>query len=148
MGREWTVLAAAIFVATLGGCATITRGSTNQIQITSDPVGATARLSNGMMCMTPCTLQMGRKEEFSVTFEKPGFEPQTIPVKTEVAGAGAAGVAGNLILGGVVGIAADAATGAALEHVPNPVIANLVPIRRAEPPGPEPTPRRQRPPGS
>jgi hypothetical protein len=49
---------------------------------------------------------------------------------------------GNVIVGGVVGVGVDAVSGAALEHVPNPVTVVLRPI------GPEPrapaTPRRRR----
>ena len=88
----------------------------------------------GHTCVTPCTLQFNRKDEFTVTISKAGFHSIEIPVTTQVAGAGAAGFAGNLVLGGVVGMAADAATGATLEHVPNPVIANLEPVKRGETP--------------
>ncbi len=62
-------------------------------------------------------------------------------VRTQVASAGAAGFAGfagNILLGGIIGMGADAATGATLEHVPNPVSATLVPISR--PPGGEAQP--------
>ena len=48
-----------------------------------------------------------------------------MPVGTRVAGAGAAGFAGNVLVGGVVGMAVDAATGATLEHYPNPVMLTL-----------------------
>ena len=134
--RALPVMLAALMCA---GCATVTRGTTSNVQFLSEPAGATVTTSLGHSCVTPCTLVIGRKEEFSATFALPGHEPQTIPVKTEVAGAGAAGFAGNVILGGVVGMAADAATGATLEHVPNPVSARLVPTHRAAPVTPRPT---------
>jgi hypothetical protein len=73
--------------------------------------------------MTPCTLTVDRKAEFSVVFNLPGYAEQVIEVKSQLAGAGAAGFAGNVIVGGVVGMGVDAATGATLEHVPNPVHA-------------------------
>ena len=117
----------------MGGCATITRGTTDQIQIQSEPSEARATTSLGQSCQTPCTLQVSRKDEFTVSFQKEGYEPQQIDVKTQVAGSGAAGFAGNILLGGVVGMGADVATGAALEHVPNPVRASLVPIAPAKP---------------
>jgi hypothetical protein len=135
--------------AACGGCASITRGHTNQVQITSQPSGAEARTSMGHACTTPCTLQFNRKDEFVVTISKPGFHTEEIPVVTRVAGAGVAGIAGNVILGGVVGMAVDASSGATLEHFPNPVIAQLEPvrkgqqprvIRRAPPPPPAPPP--------
>jgi len=109
----------------LAGCATVTRGLTNQIQITSEPTGAEVRTSLSHTCTTPCTLTVDRKAEFSVVYTLPGYKEQTIEVKTALAGAGAAGFAGNVLVGGVVGMGVDAATGATLEHMPNPVHAIL-----------------------
>jgi hypothetical protein len=136
-------IAAMLLVAvSLGGCATITRGISDQIQITSEPSGVRATTSMGHSCTTPCTLTVSRKDEFTVKFEQAGYETQEVPVKTGVAGAGAAGFAGNIVIGGVVGMAADAATGATLEHIPNPVHADLQPIA-VMPAGPQ---ARSRPP--
>ena len=118
----------------LSGCATITRGTTDQVQIMSDPSGADARTSLGQTCVTPCTLQMSRKDEFTVTVSKSGFTEESVPVKTQVAGSGAAGFAGNVLLGGIIGMGADAYTGATMEHVPNPVSVTLRPL----PPPPAP----------
>jgi hypothetical protein len=59
-----------------------------------------------------------------------------VPVATKFAGAGAAGLAGNVLVGGVVGMGVDVATGATLEHFPNPVAANLVPVAKPEVPAP------------
>lgn len=124
----------------LGGCATVTRGTTNQIQITSEPSGATVRTSLNHTCTTPCTLTVERKSEFSVVFTMDGFKEQIIEVKTQVAGAGVAGIAGNVIVGGVVGMGVDAATGSTLEHVPNPVHAVL----QKNAPAPRTPPARRR----
>jgi hypothetical protein len=136
-GRSIVAMAAAVF--TLGGCATITRGTTDQLQITSDPPDATARTSLGHSCVTPCTLTISRKDEFNVVISKPGYQDETVEVKTQVAGAGAAGFAGNVLLGGVVGMGADVATGATLEHIPNPVSVVLMPL----PAPPRQPPRRK-----
>jgi len=122
------------FALIASGCASITRGTTDQVQINSDPPEAQVRTSLGHACTTPCTLQFNRKDEFTVTFTKPGYHTTEIGVTTQVANAGAAGFAGNVLLGGVVGMAADASTGATLEHVPNPVSAKLAPLRNGEHP--------------
>jgi PEGA domain len=129
---------------TLAGCATITRGTTSQVQIQSEPPGALAQTSTGFSCTTPCTITVPRKDEFSVVFSKPGYRDETVDVKTQIAGAGAAGFAGNVILGGIIGMGADAATGATLEHVPNPVSVTLVPAQRPSAPA---KPKRTRPEG-
>lgn len=117
----------------LANCATVTRGTVNQVQIISEPSGAEARTSIGHTCTTPCTLTVDRKSEFTVSYSKEGFAEASVPVATRLAGAGAAGLAGNILIGGVVGIVADAATGATLEHYPNPVSATLQPLRPARP---------------
>jgi hypothetical protein len=111
----------------LAGCATVTRGTTDRVQVVSETSGAQASTSIGQSCpSTPCTFEVSRKSEFIVTFRKEGFQEATVPVRTRIPGAGAAGFAGNLLLGGVVGMGVDAATGATMEHYPNPVTARLV----------------------
>jgi len=123
--------AALVSALCVAGCATVTRGTSEAMQITSEPSGAQASTSTGFSCTTPCTLTVNRKDEFVVKFEEPGYRPQEIPVKTQIAGSGAAGFAGNIVAGGIVGMVADAATGATLEHVPNPIHADLVPAETA-----------------
>ena len=82
-----------------------------------------------MVCpATPCTFEAPHKNEFTATFSLPGYRSAEVPVLTRVGGGGVAGIAGNVILGGIVGVAVDAPSGAALEHYPNPVHASLVPL--------------------
>jgi hypothetical protein len=107
---------------------------TDQVQIASDPPEAQARTSMGHVCVTPCTLQFSRKDEFTVLISKPGYHSAEIAVTTRIAGAGVAGFAGNVLLGGVVGMGVDAVSGATLEHVPNPVSATLVRLKKGEQP--------------
>ena len=52
-------------------------------------------------------------------------------VGTRLASAGAVGFAGNVLVGGIVGMGVDAASGATLEHHPNPVVAVLQPVAPA-----------------
>jgi hypothetical protein len=116
------------------GCATVTRGTSDQVQIQSSPSGATVRTSLGHSCVTPCTITVNRKDEFVVTFTKHGFQTVEIPVRTAVQMGGGGAFAGNILAGGIVGMGADLATGAANDHVPNPVIAELMPDRPGAPP--------------
>jgi hypothetical protein len=131
-----SILLASACALALSGCATITRGTSNQVQLRSNPEEARATTSMGQSCQTPCTITVGRKDEFAVRFEKEGFETQSVEVKTQLAGTGAAGFAGNVLIGGVIGMGADVVTGATLEHIPNPVQVDLVPLRKIEPPRP------------
>src|SRR6266436_5081550 len=141
MAKLIQAIAAAAIASLCASCATITRGTSEQIQIVSDPPGAEARTSMGFVCVTPCTLQVGRKDEFTVTVSKPGYQPAEVPVATKVNTGGGAAFAGNVLIGGLVSMAADASTGAGLDHYPNPVEVDLVPLKPARPMSPKSTPR-------
>jgi hypothetical protein len=134
--------------ALVGGCASVARGTTENISIASTPSGAEAVISGldvPTACLTPCAVVVKRNADISVAFQKEGFEPQIVQLTKEIQGAGAAGFAGNLLLGGVVGMGVDAVTGAATDHKPNPVIVTLQALAPPAPP-PRATPRRPRPP--
>jgi|SRR5581483_8716715 len=147
---------AVVLAAALGGCASITRGSTEQLQIVSEPPGATVTSiiipkcgDNpcprsdldpraiepvqegpvvGPTCITPCLITVNRADEFQLTFTLPGYRPETIKSEIRTAVGGAVGVAGNAIIGGAVGVLVDTGTGAIYEHYPNPVSVTLTPI--------------------
>jgi len=119
---------AACALAGLSACATVTRGTTEAFTVESTPPGAKVKTSNGYTCdATPCTWKMARKSEFSVEVSKPGYKTATAQVTNQIAGAGAAGLAGNVIVGGIIGIGVDAVSGAALELKPNPMHITLEP---------------------
>jgi hypothetical protein len=109
----------------LAACATVTRGTTNVVQFRTEPPGAFAITSMSQTCITPCTITVGRKDEFAVRFSLAGYKDATIEVRTQIAGTGVLGVAGNAVIGGVIGVGVDVVTGSALDHVPNPVVVTL-----------------------
>src|SRR5258708_25434867 len=122
--------AAALLLPCLG-CASVTRGTTENISIATTPAGATADISGleiPTACVTPCVVQAKRNADITVAINKEGYEPQVIPLTKEIPAPGAAGFAGNILLGGLVGMGVDAATGAALDHKPNPVTVTLQPV--------------------
>lgn len=122
-----------VIAVLMAGCATVTRGTTEQVTFTSEPAGAAVETTSGLRCAaTPCTFDIARKSEFSATFLLPGYEEQKVDVVAELAGNGAAGFAGNVLIGGVVGMGADAATGATLDHRPNPVHAVMIQVKSPE----------------
>ncbi len=73
-------------------------------------------------CVTPCVVQAKRSADITITINKDGYEPQIVRLVKDIPGSGAAGFAGNLLLGGVIGMGVDAAAGAALDHKPSQVI--------------------------
>lgn len=162
--RTFSVVALAFALAS---CATVFRGSTDQVQFDSEPTGAIVRSTivppcgnapcasataqgaadgapygqsdlqvppePGPACTTPCMAEVPRNRELLVTFSKAGYLDLTVPLKTKVAGAGAAGMAGNVVLGGAVGLVVDTASGAALDHYPNPLKVVLQPVPDVKP---------------
>lgn len=128
MGRVKLGLAGAlvVLVATGSGCATVTRGRYQAWTIDSAPGGAVVSLSNGERCETPCTLKLRRKYPFAVHVCKVGFHPVNTMVQSQISGAGAMGMAGNVLIGGLVGVGVDAGTGATRDLQPNPLVITLV----------------------
>src|ERR1700738_5319161 len=130
------LLSAAIALPCLG-CASVTRGTTENISISTTPSGATAEIAGleiPTACVTPCVVQAKRSADITVAINKDGYEPQIIPLTKEVPATGAAGFAGNILAGGLVGMGVDAVTGAALDHKPNPGIVTLKPRAPASAP--------------
>ncbi len=139
------------------GCASITRGTDDKLEITTEPPGATVELTRTkgkftdkqlikaigeeqalelldgektyegpISKTTPTTFVVPRKGEYTLVISKQGYQSQEVLVGNKVVGAGATGMAGNIILGGVIGLGVDAATGAAKDLTPNPVHLLLV----------------------
>jgi hypothetical protein len=129
-----------------GGCASVARGTSEQVAFDTVPSGAEVRVvianSGGgldqqgyaippgnMGCVTPCVLQMKRADKMAVTITKPGFEVESFALNPEVSGAGVGtAVVGNFLIGGVIGAAVDGVSGAMLDHCPNPVKIALRPL--------------------
>lgn len=122
-----TVIAVMTLSLALCNCATITRGTTQALTITSDPTGVDIRLSSGLSCQTPCALEVKRRPGFVVTAEKEGYRTVTTNVVSSISGGGGTAMAGNLILGGVIGAGVDASNGSMNELAPNPLHIVLEP---------------------
>ncbi len=100
--------------AVLAGCATMIRGTEQEIFINSEPEGAEVTLSNGQQCVTPCRLKAQRKESLQITVRKEGCNTITTAMVPTLAGAG-------VILGGLI----DYGTGAVYDLQPNPLFVTL-----------------------
>lgn len=107
----------AVSIALIGltGCATMIRGTEQQVSINTIPVGAQIQLSNGMSCVSPCTLTVPRNQSLTMTITREGCAPQTASMVPVLAGAG-------VILGGLI----DYGTGAVYDLQPNPLTVTLI----------------------
>jgi hypothetical protein len=98
----------------VAGCATIVKGTTQTIVInTPGAPGAMCTLASSDMgtksVVTPATITVGKsKENISVTCQKECYQDGIAVIVSNTE----AMTAGNIILGGVVGLGVDAATGA------------------------------------
>lgn len=110
----------------LPACATITRGSSQEFTVESTPPGARVSTSNGFQCeATPCTFRMPRKDAFRATVSMNGYVTQEHQIASGISGGGAAGMAGNVIFGGVIGAVVDGSSGAMNDLTPNPLVVIL-----------------------
>lgn len=106
------LVVAAVLVA--GGCATIVKGTTQQVALTTPGAdGATCTLvSEGIgsrVVTTPATLVLDKSQHsIAVTCKKPCYQDGVgiISSNTETM------AAGNILAGGVIGLGVDAASGA------------------------------------
>lgn len=123
------IILAVALIAPLAACATITRGTTQAFTVETEPGGAAVSTSNGLTCpATPCTFaRVPRESEFTVTVSKPGYQTSTHTVTHETAGGGGAAMAGNVLVGGLIGAAIDGNNGATQNLVPNPLRISLTP---------------------
>jgi len=107
----------------LNGCASIMTGRYQAIPISSNPPGAKVIIDGNQTLTTPCTVQLLRKQNHVITIEKEGYESESVTLISVVSGA----VAGNIILGGLIGTGIDAASGAAKKLTPESISVNLRP---------------------
>ena len=121
-----------VLCSMFASCTSITRGTEDVLSIETSPSNAQVRLSNGMRCTsTPCALRMPRRSQVVLNITRTGGEPVIVNVTHRRSNAGAAGLAGNVLLGGLLGIVGglgfflDGVSGSPQDLVPNPVKVSM-----------------------
>lgn len=114
----------------LTGCATVIKGRTQTVPVSSDPTGAEIIVNQIPMGVTPSQLELRRKDDHLITLRKDGYAPASVPVLKSVGGA----VWGNILAGGIIGWGVDATTGAQYNLSPETVFVRLRPISGGEAP--------------
>ena len=123
-----SILAISGFVA---GCATIVRGSSETIEITTSPSGAMIKLSSGQSARSPSTFEVPRKGTIFVTITKDGYETVETKLISSIEGASLGlGTAANLLTLPVVNDVVDYNSGANYSHKPNPLHVELTPLKK------------------
>lgn len=98
-------------------CATVINGTTQKIPLTSEPMGASVVVDGQRVGYTPTQVQLKRKNSHLITFEKEGYESETVKLEPVLS----AVVAGNIVAGGFIGWGVDAITGSQYRLIPETV---------------------------
>ncbi len=127
--KFYSLVGVAFATLLLSSCGSITRGTTEDVTIKTMPEDAAIRTSLGPGCpRSPCTFPVKRKNNFTAFAEREGYKPGSIEIGTKISGGGAAGFAGNVIAGGIIGMGVDAYNKSSWDHFPDPAIIVLEPI--------------------
>ncbi len=114
-------LAMAVAILGLAGCASIMHGTTQGISISSAPTGAQVAVNNVEVGTTPVVAELKRKDQHVVQVMLDGYEPFEMALNRSVSG----WVWGNIVFGGIIGLAVDAATGGLYKLSPEQVRAEM-----------------------
>lgn len=110
------ILAVVVF-----GCATIMHGTSQEIGIQSKPTGATVTIDNKEYGTTPVVAKLSRKDHHTVHLTLDGYQPFDATITRSTSG----WVWGNIVFGGLIGLAVDAITGGLYKLKPEQVEAEL-----------------------
>jgi len=125
MKKICILLFAILLFNNLSGCATIFSGSSEDIDLSSDPTGAKVLVNGAKEGKTPIKLNFKKGKEYSIEFVKEGYESKTFRLGYSI---GAGWIILD-ILSGIVGIIIDAATGNWNDFDVSAYKANLEPIK-------------------
>ncbi|MFH0926664.1 MAG: PEGA domain-containing protein [bacterium] len=115
------LLVIGIFVISSPGCATIMQGTTQSVGISSMPTGATVIVDNVEKGKTPIVVDLKRKDHHFVKIEMPGYMPYETTFTRSTSG----WIWGNIVFGGLIGLAVDAIAGGLYKLTPTEVQAVL-----------------------
>jgi hypothetical protein len=111
-------IAAVAATASCSGCATIAGGGHDQrVHIDSEPQGAQVRVDGQPRGLTPTDVNLSRRQEHQVELDLEGHPPYVTALKPGCN----PWIFGNLLAGGLVGLAVDASTGAVSTLYPTEV---------------------------
>jgi hypothetical protein len=94
-------------LALVASCGSIIHGRNQEIGIGSTPSGAKVTIDNLTSANTPFVAKLSRKHLHVVKLESEGFAPMDVTLTRSVSG----WAWGNIIFGGLIGLAVDAGTG-------------------------------------
>jgi hypothetical protein len=91
---------------TFNGCATLFKGASDNVNLSSEPAGAKVYVNGNLMGTTPVKLKLKSSDTYHIEFKKNGYTTKTYNLTNHV---GAGWIVLD-VLGGLVPIIVDAAT--------------------------------------
>ena len=119
--RTTSMIVLIAFMFVMSGCATIMQGTTQSVGISSTPTGAKVTINNVEKGNTPLIAELKRKEQHFVKIEMPGY----IPYETTFTRSTSGWLWGNIVFGGLIGLAIDAMSGGLYKLTPTEINAVL-----------------------
>ncbi|NOU09380.1 MAG: PEGA domain-containing protein [Nitrospira sp.] len=126
------VLAIGIVVAgwMATGCATVANGPNQDLTVTSQPEALCVKINGDSYGATPVVASLPRGKTYVVEVAKDRYHPYQLTVVPTASGM----IWGNLLFGGLIGMAVDSTSGAGYNHSPDRVHAYFaVPIQEDSP---------------
>lgn len=122
MIRPWIRSAiAGIAVLGLSGCGTIINGSSQLINVSSNPSGASISVDGIRNAQTPAYISLARKSGHALEITLDGYQPFQMQIQRGTSG----WVWGNIVFGGLIGLVVDASTGGMYKLTPEQISAQL-----------------------
>lgn len=116
--RSISTLAA---ILALAGCASIMHGTSQDIGFQSTPTNAKVTVDGLPMGNTPVVAKLSRKDNHIVKMNLDGYQPFEATLTRSTSG----WVWGNVVFGGLIGLAVDAMTGGLYNLNPNQISGQL-----------------------
>ena len=114
-------LTAVVCALLLANCGTIMHGTTQEISISSSPSNALVTVNRQLTGRTPVVFDLSRKNRHLVQIELDGYEPYELTMTRSVSG----WVVGNILFGGLIGLAVDAISGGLYKLSPEMINAEM-----------------------
>jgi hypothetical protein len=107
-------VAVLVFAAVLPACATVVEGTSDTVTVSTTPAGATCTIDRngervGAVPITPGSVRIDKsRHDLTVTCTKEGYQTASVTTSPTFTGT----TFGNILVGGLVGVAVDIASGA------------------------------------
>lgn len=122
MKNKLTILLSMSIALSTTSCASIITGTKDKITFNTTPEGAKVFHKGVEKCTTPCTTEISRSlGKQTVTFAKEGFITNEVKLTKNFNAVSLV----NILIGGVIGIGIDAATGSLTKYSPKAYTVEL-----------------------